>query len=205
MPVNPPTNAAPRWPRLGTRRPASPVVGTIPPPPIDIPICWLSGSVSLRLDKPINFAAVTQYGKATATKTHTASIDEVGSQPFTATLYTPITADAANLATWTIAYRLTPRMRAPSLTVDLMYRTDDERILLRRIERNQRIRLTGVPAEFPEGASSLVVSGLTHEIGYATRRLTFTTAYVLGANPGIPGPWFRTDVSATDGTHVVPY
>lgn len=205
MPVNPPTNAAPRWPRLGTSRPASPVVGTIPPPPFDIPICWLSNDVMLRLEKPVNFAAVTVNGGATATKTDIASRDEYGSFPFTATLHTPIAADAANLAVWTIAYRATPRTRAPELIIDLMYRSDEERIFLRRIERNCRIRLTGVPAEFPEGASSLVVSGITNEIGYAVRRLTFTTDYVLGIVPGVPGPWFRTDVSSLDGPHVVPY
>jgi len=205
MPLNPPAATLPDWPRLGIRRPASAVVGTIPPPPIDIPICWLSNPVNLRLERPFNYAAVTPQGFPTATKRDADSIAEVGVCPFEAALHTPIAADAANLANWIVTYQATPRTRAPSLLIDLMYRTDQERILLRRIERNMRIRLTGTPAEFPEGANSLVVTGITNELGLAVRQITLTTTYVLGSTPGVPGPWFRTDVSATDGTHVVPY
>lgn len=204
MPRTPPGHSPPRWPRFGRRVDATPAVGGRAPAPHDIPICWLSGRVVLRLNPPYTTAAVTRDG-STASASSPELDTVVGDIPFTATLYSATGADATNLAHWTVTYRDKSRMRAPELVVDLMARTDDERLRLLRIKRGERVRLTGVPPEFPEGASSLVVGGIHHEIGSLVRKIRFTTQSVIGVVPGVPGPWFRLGTSEFGGTDIIPF
>jgi hypothetical protein len=183
------------------------VVTDYRPPPTEIPICWLTGDVTLRLDQPFNYAEVTQSGANAASDRNASAIAEVGVFPFYATLSTIIEADTASLASWIVDYQAAPRMRAPTLTIDLLAsgRTDTEIAMLLGIRRFSRIRLTGVPAEFPEGASSLIVTGSTHDRGVRVRRLKLTTRSVIGSTPGTPGPWFRIGSSLIDGTDVIPF
>lgn len=176
-----------------------------PPAPVQIPICWLSMPVRLRMEPPVNRATVDRPEASTAYRTDRPSLDEYGSYPFEATLTTLTDADPANLAAWVLTYRSQPQMSAPSLTIDLLYRTDSERRLILGVTIGRRIQLTGVPAEFPEGASSLIITGIQHTIGVAARRVTWTTDPVPGAVPGVPGPWFYLDTSVLDGTDVVPF
>lgn len=201
-----PGYAPPGWPRLGRRLLATPAVGGLAPPPTEIPLLWLSQPLPHRMDPPYNNAEVTQAsGGAVGRRRDTASIAEFGDQPFTATLSTATAADAVALASYVINRRGDARVRSPRLTVNLLYRTDAERQLLLNVRRNRRIRITGVPPEFPEGADSLVVTGITHDIGVTTRLIHFATRAVIGTEPGVPGPWFRLGSSALGGTDIVPF
>lgn len=177
-----------------------------PPAPIEIPLLWLSQPLPHRMDPPYNDAQVTvASSNAQARRRKRTSISEVGVQPYTATLNTAVPADAPALAAYVIAQRGEARVRSPQLTVDLLYRTPSEQRRLLRIRRGRRIRITGVPANFPEGADSLVVTGVSHEIGVAARLLRLTTAAVVGTTPGTPGPWFRLGTSVAGGGDIVPF
>lgn len=176
-----------------------------PPPPVEIPICWLSPPVPLRPEVRYNDATVSILGGTAAVYQDAASIDEYGSAPFDATLASAVTDDASNLATWVVTYFADPYMRSPEFVIDLLYRTDVQRQRLLGLQRDQRIVLTGVPDEFPEGADSLVISGIRHEVGLTQRRLRLTTRAVVGTTPGVPGPWFYFDSSLPDGTDAVPF
>lgn len=187
--------------RRRTRYASIPVAG-LPLTPTDIPLCWLTQPLTLRLDQPFTHAEVTQVDGATA------RADATGATvvyPFTATLTTAVDADPSNLASWIVTYFANPRMRSPSLTINLLYRTDAEKLMLLRVGRNQRIRLTGLPVEWPAGANTLAVRGIQHEATTYSRTLTWVTGPVVGASPGIPGPWFRRGTSARGGTDVRPF
>ncbi len=176
--------------------------GTVTPlSPIQIPICWLSQPVKLRLEQPINAATVSVPGGPTGRYRDDASIAVTRARfPFTATLTTNTPSDATNLAHWVVTYGAEQRTRSPQLIIDLLYRTNAEKIRLLRITLGRRIEITGVPDNFPEGAAHLVVTGITHEIGLRTRRMLLTTSAVIGAEPGTAGPWFRLGASRPDGS-----
>lgn len=191
-------------PPIGLQRPTSVAVGGLAPVPYDIPVCWLSQPVVLRMEPPFTTAAITRDG-ATYRDKHDANRAEYGDFPFTATLETAQDLDPARLAHWTITYQSTPRVRSPQFTINLLYRSDTEKLGLLRIPRWSRIRLTGVPPEFPEGASSLILAGARHQISGFGRLLHITTAPVVGAAAGVPGPWFRLGSSRWGGTDVIPF
>lgn len=176
------------------------------PPPVEIPLLWLSQPLPHRMDPPVNSAEITVSSSgATARRRNRSSIAEVGVQPYTATLSTATPGDAPALAAFVISQRGEARVRSPRLSVNLLHRTDGEKRNLLRIRRGRRILITGVPAEFPEGADSLVVTGVSHEIGVAVRMLHLTTAAVVGTTPGTPGPWFRLGSSVLGGTDTYPF
>lgn len=204
MPLNPPAFSPPAWPRLGRRTDAGPAIGGLAPAPVEIPVCWLGDTISLRLEKPLTTARVSRSG-STAISRNDAALATFGDNPFTALLSTVTGADPSNLAHWTITYRAAALMRSPGFTINLLIRSDDEKLMLLRIVHGQRIKLTGVPPEFPEGASSLVVTGIGHDIGVTKRTIRFTTSQVIGVAPGVPGPWFRLGSSSTGGTDIVPF
>lgn len=205
MPLNPPGFSPPVWPRLGASRGDTGLSLGLPPVLVEIPICWLSQPVRLRLERPITTAAVTRTGHGTSYDSDAAALAEFGDQSFTAELDTACSADPAVLASWTVTYRSEPRTRSPELFINLMHRSDDERVRILRLQRNQRIQLTGVPPEFPEGAAHLVISGVTDAIGVMGRLVRFTTRPVIGTSPGVAGPWFRVGTSAVGGSHIVPF
>lgn len=205
MPLNPPGFSPPAWPRLGaSRRHTGNPLG-LTPVPVEIPLCWLSGPVRLRLERPFTTAAVSRVGHGTARDTNTAALIQYKSLLFPAALDTACSADPAVLASWTVTYRATPLTRSPELTLNLLIRSDEERVRILSVQRNQRIRLTGVPPEFPVGAADLVVSGITDEIGVFVRRVKWTTRAIVGVTPGTPGPWFRVGHSTVGGSHIIPF
>jgi len=81
-----------------------------------------------------------------------------------------------------------------------------------------RIRMSGTPAAtdllyidepsvtgpdgtrnpWPDGVTELVIEGIAHSAAGDTRTVTWNTAPVIGASPGVAGPWFRADESRTD-------
>lgn len=205
MPLNPPGFSPPRWPRLGRAQRDTGLGTGLPPPPVEIPICWLSNAVRLRLERPYTTAAVSRLGHGATYDTNTAALALYKDLRFTATLDTACSADPAVLASWTVTYRATPLTRSPELTLDLMHRTDEDRVRILAVQRNQRIKLTGVPPEFPVGAADLVVSGITDDIGVFVRRVRWTTRPIVGVTPGTPGPWFRVGHSIVGATDITPF
>lgn len=202
-----------RW-RIGRRPyPVAPV-GGLPNAPTEIPLIWLSQPLPMRLDQPVNTATITRPGTVYADGSQgptgfaedLTSYDEYGAFPgYEANLTSLTEGDPAALAAHTVAYLSEARTRVVQATIDLLYRTDAERLLILRVERGQRIRLTGVPVEFPEGADSLIVAGIAHETGVQRRRITWTFNAVVGSTPGVPGPWFRLDSSVLDGPDLMPF
>ncbi len=202
-----PRYSAPRHHKL-RRRPRAgsiPVAGR-PNAPTDIPACWFSQPLQLRLDRPINHAEVAQADGITARVDNTASIaTNRGVFPFTATLSTAVDADATNLAHWTVTYNGTARMRSPLLALNLLPRTDAEKLLILGVTRGERIRITDLPVEWPASAKTLVIAGITHRASVFGRVVEWTTAPVIGSVDGIPGPWFRWGTSSWGGTDIRPF
>lgn len=186
-----------------------------PPRPVDIPYAWLlaaTGPLRSKPDKPLTSAAVSVAGGATAQAESAASIAAFGDQAFSATLYTATPGDGPTLADWIVAYYATPpdevpRARFPSLTLRLNHRTMPERQRIMAVTLGTRIRITDVPATWPEGAAHQVVEGITHNRGRGSgpggvADVAWKTAPVVGNAPGVEGPWFRLDVPYT-GTDIL--
>lgn len=205
-----PTRVAPHWAGWNLR------LGNPPGPhhsssgagvasdPASIPVTWLSQPLTLRLQQPITHAEVTQTDGSTA-RADATTLATYGVFPFTATLSTAVDADATNLAHWTVTYNATPRMTSPSIVINLLYRSDDEKWTLLNIGRGRRIRITGLPTQWPTGADTLVVRGIRHETTEFTRALSWVTEPVVGTTAGVPGPWFRWDSSGFGGTDIRPF
>lgn len=51
---------------------------------------------------------------------------------------------------------------------------------------------------WPDGVTELVIEGIAHSIDGDVRNVVWNTAPVIGATPGVAGPWFRADQSRTD-------
>jgi hypothetical protein len=162
-----------------------------PPAAVEIPLCWFTQPLRLRMDKPYTTATVDQPNFGTAYDSSGAAQDS----PFRATLQSITPGVAQNLATFTVTYRAEALTRCPELHLDLMHRTVAERVKLLRVRKNQRIHITGTPPEFPVGAEHLIVSGIVNEIGTQRRRIRWTTRPVIGTAPGVSGPWFYPGAS----------
>lgn len=182
--------------------------GFSPPTPTQIPYAWLSPPFRARADRPLNDQTVTRTGGATGYAPNAASIARFGSVSNPVTLETAVDADAQALANWQTTYYTNPRMRCPSLTVNLFgpSRSDPEKWRTLGVKIGTRIQITGAPATWPEGTTSLIVEGVTHQIGQGVRTVTWNTSPVIGATPGMVGPWFRLNGgSFIDGTDPVPF
>lgn len=178
------------------------------PTPTEIPYDWLSPPARWRPDQPRNVATVTRSGGSSARAQDAASVGSVQERPFQATVDSQVTADPRNYAQWIVNYYSDVRQRMPTLTLNLVSRTDVEcwRILGRSI--GDRIRITGTPVganAWPDGTTELVIEGVEHRIGGDTRYVVWNTAPVIGETAGEAGPWFRLDSSSTDGADVVPF
>lgn len=213
-----PQPLAPRWAALRRRYGSVPAptdasaagpVGS-PPDPTEIPYDWLLPPLTFRPERPLNAASVTQTSGATARRADRTSQVEWGVNTFTETLDTAVDVDAANLAAHVITFYATqpgdvPRSRSSAMTFNLNEREDSECLTLLRIGRGDRIRITGAPADWPEGATELVIEGLTNSIAVDVRWLSWWVAPVIGTDTGIAGPWFRWDNSSWDGTDLRPF
>jgi len=178
------------------------------PRPVEIPYAWLAGFQPLRIrpDKPLTTAAVTVSGGSTATAQDSDSLTAYGDNEFSATLTTATIGDADALARWVIAYYATdpddvPRARFPSLLIRLTGRTQPEMHRILSVSSGTRISISDAPPTWPEGATEQVVEGIRHTLGEA-RDVEWTTAPVIGTSPGVAGPWFRLDVSVSDGDDI---
>lgn len=174
--------------------------GNLPPAPALIPYSWLTPPARFRNDQAISTAAVARQGGGAARATSTTTKAEYGTWAASATLFSPAgSSDPAQLAAHLVAAYDVPRMRMPSLLLNLANRTTAEckRILQREI--GDRITITGAPATWPAGVTELVIEGITHSITVATRIVAWNTSPVIGAAAGTVGPWVRADQSAITG------
>lgn len=179
-----------------------------PPPVVGIPYVWLSPPMRYRPDKPLTTAVVTA-GAATARLQDDASLAEYGDSPFTADMSSVLADDAASLAEHVMTYYATqpgevPRARMPALTLNLVDRTDGERLTILGVTQGQRIHITGAPATWPEGMAHQIVEGIHHMRSDAAI-VEWNTSPVIGASPGVAGPWFRSGSSLTSSDHMMPF
>lgn len=179
------------------------------PAPVQIPYLWLSPPAIWRPEKPYTSATIAGT-YTTARAADRASQARYGSRDYPATLSTACDADPAALATWVVAYYATdpdaaPRSRLARLSLRLNDRTTAEQWRILDVSEGTRIRVTGAPSTWPDGATEQVVEGVRHVIGDETRDVEWTTSPVVGSAAGTAGPWFRLDDSALDGTDVVPF
>lgn len=177
-----------------------------PPPVTQIPYAWLSPAVRFRPDPPINVADVTQISGTSAHSVNRVSVATYGEYaPSPVQLATLCDADPSNLAVYTTGNYANPRTRCPQLTLNLLSRTDVECWLILGREIGNRIQITDAPSTWPEGTTSLVIEGIQHAIAVDMRLVTWDTSPIVGASPGVPGPWFRADSSRVDGTDKIPF
>lgn len=181
--------------------------GGYAPAPVPIPYTWLAQPLRFRPDPPINVADVTSAAAATvpARSVGTTSRAEYGEASTAVTSYSALPPDPQALAGYLTGSYADPRVRCPNITLDLLQRTDVERWLILAAGIGTRITITGAPATWPEGTTSLIVEGVAHTVGIDDRTVVWNTAPVVGSTAGIPGPWFRTDASAIGATDKLPY
>lgn len=205
-PTTPPGFSPPRWPRLAGRRDAARPAGGLPQPVLTIPYTWISTPLTRRPTAAITSAAITQAGGATQySTTSDALVRQFGDRQTQLTLDTAVDADALNLAQFLTTYQAVPRPRQPTLTFNLLARTDAECLVILGVDLASRVRVAGAPAGTPPGALNFVVEGISHTAAVDQRTVTWSTAALVGTGTTTPGPWFRTGSSAYGGTDIVPF
>jgi hypothetical protein len=179
-----------------------------PPAPVEIPYRWLNDILQYRPEKPLTSAAVSRFGAGTARDRDSTAISEYGDNPFTAELHTACTADAPNLAKHVIDFYAqpgqTPRSRMSAMTIQLTGRPQAELHRILSIKQGQRLHISGAPTTWPAGMTEQIVEGISRSYNGGAL-ITFLTSPVIGSTPGVAGPWFRVDVSAADGTDLIPF
>lgn len=177
-----------------------------PPAPVEIPYAWLNDVLRHRPDKPLTSATVSQSGARTARERSAAAMAEYGDNPFTAELHTACASDAPNLAKHVIEFYAQagqiPRARMSAMTIQLAGRTQAEIHRILSVKQGRRIHISGAPATWPAGMTEQIVEGISRSYSEGAL-ITFLTSPVIG--PGEAGPWFRLDVSAVDGTDIIPF
>lgn len=204
----PPVFRPDKRPPLGGRRPFAPAIGGRAVGPLLIPYSWLQPPVVSRTDKPYTTATVAQHDGTTATDQNAASLAEYGDLNFAATLYTATDADTANLASWMLAYYATqpgevPRTRFSRLAICLSKRTVAQQLFLHEnCLIGRHIQITDPPITWPQGAAHQVIEGV-HNVVSQLRMLNLLTSPLVGADPGVAGPWFRYGTSSWGGTDAI--
>jgi len=184
-----------------------------------IPWTWLGAPLELRADQPINQATVTRDGDFQKVVNAAASQATYGVFAVSATMATLSVDDALNLATFLTTYYANPLMRCPTVSISLVHRNDEERWRVLGREIGDRFTLgpgtvqdapghttvLPVPAGLPIGAQSLVIEGIQTASSVTDRVVEWTTAPLLGASPGVEGPWFRIDQSSFGSSDAIPF
>lgn len=201
-----PGHAPPGIPRLAGRRPFAPPVGGRPLDPVDIPYSWINRPLIRRPTTAITKAQISQTGGATAySSAATATVTLYGANTTAVSLDTDCDADPQNLADFLTTYQSTPRPRQPTISFNLLKRTDEECLRILGVDLARRVRITDAPATWPAGAVTFVVEGIRHVLGVNERLVEWMTSAPIGETAGVPGPWFRIDTSSLDGTDLRPF
>jgi len=196
----------PHWPRLGRRPSASRPIGGLAPPVVSIPFSWISPNLTRKPTIAVTKAQITQNGGGTAYSSATsAQVLQYGVNTATVTLDSAVDADAQNLATFLTTFEAVPRPRQPTLTLNLLSRTDAECLIILAVQLAQRVVITGAPAGTPPGALNFTVEGISHVLAVNERGVTWATAALIGTTTTAPGVWFRQGSSSLGGTDIVPF
>lgn len=190
-----------------------------PPDATVIPWTWLQMPIALRADQPINSAAITRVNQAAASSNNTTSQATYGVFAVAAQLDTISPDDAANFAQFLTTYYANPLLRAPTFTLSLVHRTDEERWKILGREIGDRFTLgpatvqdypghttvLPVPAGLPAGARSLVIEGIHHTSSVTDRVVEWTTAPLLGntTSAGLSLPGATGSYASTPDTAVL--
>lgn len=170
-----------------------------------IPYTWIATPVSRQPTIAVNAPIVTQQNGALGSSISSTSITRYGYGSPQITLQTDCTADPQNLATFLTTYRGTPLPRQPVIRLNLMNRSDTECSIILGVGFAQWVQITGAPSTWASGAANFTVIGIHHIMGVEQRIVEWSTSALLGSSPTAPGPWFKLDTSAFDGTDVVPF
>ncbi|GIG63602.1 hypothetical protein Lfu02_79740 [Longispora fulva] len=156
--------------------------------PVDATISyrWLSQPLSWREDTPTNDVTVQRPAGPPGNAVNAASVAEFGTYPATVLVDTTCAPDLTNRAAWMTRTYAQPRVRCPQITLDLLDRTEAERALILARAIGDRIALTGVPAAWPAGASSLIIEGIRHVIDGDSHVVIWNTSPLLGTTPATP-------------------
>lgn len=171
-----------------------------------IPFSWIATPLARKPTVAITKAQIGRTDGATAYSSATdALVRQYGANTAETTLDTACDADPQSLAAFLTTYQATPRPRQPTLTFNLLARSDDECLTILGVGLAQRVRITGAPATTPLGALDFVVEGIRHVIAVDQRTVTWSTAALIGVATAAPGPWFRLGLSQLGGTDRVPF
>lgn len=175
--------------------------GVSPPPPVQIPLGWLTGQATFR--------QANMYNRAEVRDGDAVGRSATGGQRqwvFTATIDSISAADAGNLAAWVTAYYPDPRPRAAALVLTLNRRAETEIWRILGVSLGTQIHLTGTPRQtWPAGATNLIVEGITHRIVHDLRQVLWVTTPIVGTTAGVAGPWVRYGSSRYSGTDARPF
>lgn len=161
--------------------PAARPIGGLPPAVVEIPYAWIATPLTRKPTVAITKAQVSQDAGPTAySSAPDALVRQYGSNTARVTLDTPVDADAINLATMLTTYQAVPRPRQPTLTLNLLARTDAECLVILGVQLAQRVQVIGAPAGTPPGAVNFVVEGISHVMAVDERTVTWATAALIG-------------------------
>lgn len=181
-------------------------VGGLPPPVVEIPFSWIATPLSRKPTVAVTKAQISQSGGATAySSAPDALVRQFGVNTATVDLETAVDADTANLADMLTTYQAVPRPRQPTLTFNLLARTDAECLIILGVRQTQRVRVVDAPAGTPPGALNFTVEGIAHVLGVEVRTVAWATAALIGTTTTEPGPWFRWGSSSWGGPDIRPF
>lgn len=188
------------------RRPAVRALGGLATTAVEIPFSWISPVLVRKPTVAITKARIDQAGGATAfASALPALVAQYGANTATTVLHTAVAADAQNLAHFLTTYQAVPRPRQPTLTLNLLQRTDAECLVILGVRLARRVHIIGAPIGTPPGALSFTVEGIRHVIGVEERTVTWSSAALIGVATTAPGPWFRVGSSSVGGSDIVPF
>lgn len=173
---------------------------------VSIPFSWISPGLTRKPTVAVTKAQITQANGPTYYSSATsAQVAQYGVNTASVTLDTPVDADAQNLATMLTTFQAVPRPRQPTLTFNLLARTDAECLIILGVQLAQRVVITGAPAGTPPGALNFTVEGISHVLAVDQRTVTWATSALIGTTTTAPGIWFRLGSSSLGGSDIVPF
>jgi hypothetical protein len=180
--------------------------GGLPLPPVLIPFSWIATPLTRKPTTAITKAQISQLDGATAYSSASAAlVRQYGVNAAQVTLDTACDADPQNLATFLTTYQSTPRPRQPTLTFNLLARTDAECLIILAVGLARRVRIIEAPTGTPPGALNFTVEGIRHVLGVEERTITWSTSALIGTSTSEAGPWFRWGSSRWGGTDQRPF
>lgn len=182
------------------RRYNAPVAATID-------LSWLSGQWQQRIQQPINVVTVTAGDGTQVTTRNAASALEYGEYAPSAgvVLGSAVTEDADNYGAWLTTNYADPRVRAPAMQIDLIAKTNTIRHTVLGREISDRIAMSGLPANAPEGIGAQFIEGVTHHINTRRRTVTFNTSPLVGTTPGVSPTWPVVDTALVGASTLIPF